>query len=84
MAAVLVTYVTDAENPAINIRIATDEVGGVNLSAAWSAVARYWGLAREMVTAKYDGSEFYEVETRRVLAHVRQATLQIAFDTSTH
>lgn len=84
MATVLVTYVTDAQNPTLNIRIATDEVGGADLSAAWSSVARYWGLTREMVTAKYDGSEFYEVETGRVLAYVRQVSMQIAFDTAAH
>lgn len=82
MATVLVTYLTEADDPLRNIRIVTDEVNGANLSEAWAAVARYFDVPHKEVSAKYDGSEFYIAG--EVVARLRQVTLQMAFDTAAH
>lgn len=78
------TYIKDAANPLLNIRVATDEAG-FDDNANRAAIARYTGFPASHISAELDGRVYaLPGGSNRIVAYVTRVVMDIAFDTAAH
>lgn len=77
------TFIKDATNQLLNIRIATDEAG-FDDNANRAAIARYFGFPEKAISAELDGWVYLKTNTgsQYAVASVRRVTMAIEYDQS--
>ena len=77
MAKVVWTYIKDAENPLLNIRVATD-AAGFDDNANRAAIARYLGVPENWVSGALDG-RVHIYPDGKVIATIERVTMDIEY-----
>lgn len=80
MAKVTWTYITDAADPAKNIRVATDSAG-FDHHANRAAIARYLDLPEASISAELEG-RFHALPDNRIVAFVSRVEKDIDYSQS--
>lgn len=77
------TYIKDARDPRLNIRIATDQ-DGFELVPNVIAVGRYWNESPNNIFFVEQENVFVRMTDHLLLARLERVVMELPFDTAAH